>query len=55
MKLYLISGLTKLVRPLAKNVLLGREKKKANKTKQIKKYIIIEKDSNPKTYLPYKA
>ena len=42
MKLYVILGLMRLVRPLAKNMLISREKKKAKKTKQINK--IIEKE-----------
>ena len=43
MKLYLISGLMRLVRPLAKkNMPISREKKKEKKTKQINK--IIEKE-----------
>ena len=37
MKLNLISGLMRLVRPLAKNMLISREKKKAKKAKQINK------------------
>ena len=43
MKLYLISGMMKLVRPLAKKYAnKPREKKKAKKTKQINK--IVEKE-----------
>ena len=42
MKLYLISALMRLVRPLAKNMLMSRGKKKTKKTKQINK--IIEKE-----------
>ena len=42
MKLYLISGLVRLVRPPVKNMLISQEKKKAKKTKQINK--IIEKE-----------
>ena len=38
---YLISGLMRLVRPLAKNMLISREKK-TKKTKQMNK--IIEKE-----------
>ena len=43
-KLYLISGLMRLVRPLAKNMLIRQGKKKQikSKTKQINK--IIEKE-----------
>ena len=41
MKLYLISGLMRLVRPVAKNMLMSRGKKN-KKTKQINK--IIEKE-----------
>ena len=34
----------RLVRPLAKNMLISREKKKANKTRQINKIIEKEKE-----------
>ena len=37
MKLYLISGLMRLFRPLAKNMLLSREKKKTKKTMKTNK------------------
>ena len=50
MKLYLISGLMRLVRPLAKNMLISREKKKANKTRQINKIIEKEKEIQKPIY-----
>ena len=47
----------RLARPLAKNMLMSRGKKKQNKTKQNKtnKYNNRERKGNPKTYLQYKA
>ena len=40
----------RLVRPLAKNMLISREKKKANKTRQINKIIEKEKESQKPIY-----
>ena len=50
MKLYLISGLMRLARPLAKNMLISREKKKAKKTKQINKIIEKEREIQKRIY-----
>ena len=49
MKLYLISGLMRLVRPLAKNMLMSREKK-TKKTKQINKIIEKEREIQKRIY-----
>ena len=54
MKLYLISGLMRLVRPLAKKYANKPRGKKAKKTKQINKIIDKEREIQ-KTYLQYKA
>ena len=43
-------GLMRLVTPLAKNMLINREKKKANKTRQINKIIEKEKESQKPIY-----
>ena len=40
----------RLVRPLAKNMLISREKKKANKTRQINKIIEKEKEIQKPIY-----
>ena len=44
------SGLMRLVRPLAKNMLISREKKKANKTRPINKIIEKEKEIQKPIY-----
>ena len=44
------SGLMRLVRPLPKNMLISREKKKANKTRQINKIIEKEKEIQKPIY-----
>ena len=43
-------GLMRLVTPLAKNMLISREKKKANKTRQINKIIEKEKEIQKPIY-----
>ena len=43
-------GLMRLVTPLAKNMLIRREKKKANKTRQINKIIEKEKEIQKPIY-----
>ena len=50
MKLYLILGLMRLARPLAKNMLMSRGKKKTNKTKQINKIIEKEREIQKRIY-----
>ena len=55
MKLYLVSGLMRLVRPLAKNMLISQEKKKAKKTKQLINKIIEKEREIKKHILQYKA
>ena len=54
MKLYLISGLMRLVRRLAKNMLISREKRKAKKTKQINKIIEKEREIQKFIYSSYR-
>ena len=50
MKLYLISGLMRLVRPLAKKYANKPREKKANKTRQINKIIEKEKEIQKPIY-----